>query len=323
MNAELVSQLTELANIASILGEVYKEKAFRVAINTISKLDWSIKANPERLNEKLIGIGEGIKKRLLEYCKTGKLATLEEQRADPKVKAHFVLEKIVGVGPATVKDWIRRGIYNLSDLRREIAKGRVELNKMQKFGLNYYDDLNTRIPRDEVTAIGKIMQKAITEIEPSIIFTIAGSYRRGAETSGDVDILIASRDWRSDLIHSVLNKLREDPNFIDTISVGKERITMLYKYDKVRQIDILYLPYEEYYAGCLYFTGDWAFNEAMRGYARKKGFRLNQRGLYKLFGTNAKLVKVDSEEAIFAALGLKFVEPPQRIGAVWAKNKDL
>lgn len=65
-----------------------------------------------------------------------------------------------------------------------------------------------------------------------------------------------------------------------------------------RRIDILCIPYENWGAALLYFTGNdvvsvelivdgralqltLQFNRSMRLYARKKGYSLNQRGLYK------------------------------------------
>ena len=145
--------------------------------------------------------------------------------------------------------------------------------------------------------------------------TIAGSYRRGASTSGDIDIIATSTEYEETLLKNVSLELENDPDFVAVMSSGSERLTFLYKYGMVRQVDILYLPKSEFYPGVLYFTGDWSFNEEMRRYARKKGYRLNQRGLYQL--KPPKLIKVNSEKEIFDILGLSYVEPPARMsGAI-------
>lgn len=48
-----------------------------------------------------------------------------------------------------------------------------------------------------------------------------------------------------------------------------------------RRVDILTIPFVNWGAALLYFTGNEVFNRSLRLYARKKGFSLNQRGLYK------------------------------------------
>ncbi|PHH68302.1 hypothetical protein CDD83_6158 [Cordyceps sp. RAO-2017] len=72
----------------------------------------------------------------------------------------------------------------------------------------------------------------------------------------------------------------------------------------------------------LYFTGNDIFNRSMRLLAAKKGYRLNQRGLYRdpLRGTaagrdtasEADLVEGRDERRIFEVLGVRWREPHER-----------
>ena len=61
--------------------------------------------------------------------------------------------------------------------------------------LRHYEDLNTRIPRDEVTEIVEFVRaaahKALCLGSDKLLVVCCGSYRRGRPSSGDVDILIA------------------------------------------------------------------------------------------------------------------------------------
>ena len=80
------------------------------------------------------------------------------------------------------------------------------------------------------------------------------------------------------------------------------------KSDKVRRIDIRYVPYKSYYSALLYFTGSGEFNRNMRTVAISLGYKLNEYGLYK----NGKKIKVKSEKDIFNELGMEYVDPSKR-----------
>jgi DNA polymerase/3'-5' exonuclease PolX len=183
------------------------------------------------------------------------------------------------------------------------------------------------------------------------VVTICGSYRRGLPFSSDIDILISNPTINISnplILREIKTMLERDPNYIIELSIGKERYTFLYRSsasNKVRQIDILNLPYFQYYPGILYFTGSWEFNERMRGYAKQHGFRLNQKGLFRITtrtsksrGKTAKYIKksssagptqftetlivTNSEEEIFSALGLQYVAPENRnVSAIKETNK--
>ena len=73
--------------------------------------------------------------------------------------------------------------------------------------MDLYDDLTSRIPREECRQIFEIIRAEALAIDPKVWVEIMGSYRRGQETSGDVDILI-TRDTADGLNHSgVMKKL--------------------------------------------------------------------------------------------------------------------
>jgi DNA polymerase beta len=315
-NAEIINLLERLAQIADIRGDTRREKAYRGAALGISRLRWSISASPWLLgSEKIPGVGRGILRKITEYVETGSIAELVDLENSSEITAYKVFTKIAGVGPRTAADWVRNGIYDLATLRRAISgefKHTVELNTVQKYGLIYYADLNERIPRAEVAEIGSDLIAILRRLDKGIVCEIVGSYRRGAETSGDIDIITSGGYSLKEL--EVI--YRRDPSFIATFSIGVERFTFIYRgvSGRVRQIDVLKLPLQQYWSGLLYFTGSWEFNAAMRGYAKSKGFLLNQRGLFKKDGKREIPVEVASERDIFDKLELKYVEPAGRVG---------
>lgn len=314
-NAAIAAMLDELRNIAEILGETYREKAYRMAASAVRGLQYELRDRPPAVigPDKVPHIGQGIADKIEEFLRTGRVADLDKYRRDKRIIAHGLFMGIMGVGPATARDWVAQGIRDLPGLRKAIARGQIELTKMQKYGLKYYTDLQLRIPRDEVTRIGEALRGRIIR-GPGVRFEVAGSYRRGTSDSGDVDILVSGADPAV-----TLGAIEEDPAFIDSLSVGAARITFLYKPGQyARQVDILFLPPAEWAPALLYFTGSWDFNEAMRGWAKRKGMLLNQHGLYaKGQGKCHKLrvVPTATEESIFAALGLRYVPPTNRTSA--------
>lgn len=321
MNAALLQELSQLQEISELLGNVYREKAYRRGLAELRKLKFEITREnlAEFMKMKILNVGEGIKGKISEFITTGTIAEIDELKRSREYTAYRDFSGIAGVGPSTIKSWVDKKIYTLSGLRQAVARGKIELNRMQKYGLMYYSDLNERIPRSEVTALGEYIKRLLIQIDPAVIFTIAGSYRRGTANSGDIDILVSNRErFNGELLPQVVQLLDTDPAFVDTLSNGPERVTFLYKSPisgKVRQIDILNLPYGSYWSGVLYFTGSYDFNEAMRGYAKKQGYRLNQNGLYRV-GKRGRLelLPSHSEEEIFRLLGLKYVPPGERNG---------
>lgn len=312
-NAEVITLLKRLAQIADLRGDTHREKAYRGAILGLQSINWSIKNNPNRLEEeKIAGVGKAIKNKLLEYVQTGKIDELARLENSKDVLAYQELSKIAGAGPKIVAEWIGKGIYTLADLRQQLAKGKIELTNVQKYGLTYYHDLNSRIPRAEVELIGNSVIQKIRELDPGSLCEITGSYRRKLESSGDIDI-ITSGEYS---LRELNEKYEKDPFYIGYFAVGVERLTFIYKSPTsgiVRQIDVLRLPIGQYWSGILYFTGSWEFNAAMRGYAKSKGFLLNQRGLFRIKGGVEILIKVTSERQIFDTIGIKYVEPQYRI----------
>jgi len=57
-------------------------------------------------------------------------------------------------------------------------------------GLAHVKDFERKIPRTEMNALKAYVCKSAEELDPKLILTVCGSYRRGKSESGDIDILI-------------------------------------------------------------------------------------------------------------------------------------
>jgi DNA polymerase (family 10) len=127
---------------------------------------------------------------------------------------------------------------------------------------------------------------------------MAGSYRRGKEFLGDIDIIVLGSPKTLTGLDTIFN--------MQVISAGEHKMTIMV--DGSIQIDFLFCTIDEYPTMLLYFTGSKEFNIRMRAVAKKKGFLLNEYGLWK----GNKKVNVRSERDVFTTLEMTWLEPWQR-----------
>ena len=132
------------------------------------------------------GVGNTTYLILKEYCDTGKVGYIENEKKNPL----YTLCEVYGIGAKKAKELISKNITSISDL----YKNQDLLNNVQKTGLQYYDEIKEKIPRSEIDLYKKIFTKIFDEINDGFSnFEIVGSYRRGAEQSGDIDFIITNK----------------------------------------------------------------------------------------------------------------------------------
>ena len=255
------------------------------------------------------------------------LQEAQEFHNSDAAKATETFGRIYGVGPAKIKTLVNNKIYTIEKLREEVAKNPKLLNNKQKMGLRNYEDLNERIPRREITQFRKIIEKLLKQkFGNDIQMTIAGSYRRGVATSGDIDMLISSRKYESHALGHVLELLDSTGMVDETLAKGFKKFMGIIRVGatgKARHLDIVETTPEDYPFAILYFTGSAKHNVHMRAHALKLGYSLNEYDM-TLKGTKtrvppetveAKIGKpvFETEEDIFEFLDLPYKEPKKRI----------
>ncbi|QJX72657.1 DNA nucleotidylexotransferase [Faustovirus] len=315
-NREILAMLLEFAKIYDVLGDVFKSKAYTNAAATVGKLSYALtRDNVEQfIASHPKGIGKGIASRIREFVELRRVADLDELKRSREYIAYTEFTKIIGVGPATARKWLEMGIDNLLKLRQAVASGRVDLSHAQKLGLIYYADLNQRIPRAEVATIGAKVKSYINQLARDNKFEIVGSYRRGTQTSGDVDCVFTTQKFDPKIIARLVEILETDTNFIDVLAQGEQKVTFLYRGKAtIRQVDVFYAAYPEYIPHILYATGSAEHNEYVRGEAKRQGYRLNQIGLFKI-GRNGAMKKITlhTERELYDILKIPYVEPKDR-----------
>ena len=312
LNEKFIELMEKLADIMLKQGEPFRARAYQKAQETIMAYPGNI-LSPNDLKGKP-GIGETIMEKLNEYVQTGTLKILEREKNNPV----NILAEVYGIGPKKAKDLVDQGITSISQLRENQGL----LNDIQKVGLQYYEDILKRIPRSEIEDYKAIFEKAFqNQGSPSAKGTdgkmeIVGSYRRGAQSSGDIDVIITSNSPR--VFTSFVDNLIKEKIILYVLSRGPTKCLVVAKIpssDTARRVDFLYTNPEEFPFAILYFTGSKIFNTVMRHIALEKGYTMNEHGIYKM-EAKKKGEKVQraftSEEDIFDFLGLEYKSPIQR-----------
>ena len=309
-NEKLVDMLGKMSKLMQQKGDSIRSRIYSRAQDTV--LSESEDIVDIKQMEGKPHIGPTILLKMQEYVDTGTLSVLEREKENPLTW----LTEIHGIGPKKAIDLIGKGIRTIEELRE---KQDDVLNNTQKIGLKYFEDTSKRIPRIEIDEYDALFKKEFKKVaENDSQYEIVGSYRRGAKTSGDIDVIITSRNQL--VFRQFVDSLKANGVIVEVLSYGNTKclvIARLKNKEIARRVDFMYTPPDEYPFAVLYFTGSKAFNTSMRGYALKMQISLNEHGLYNKPKGQEKGEKIDkkvkTEEDIFKVLYLEYKKPEERI----------
>lgn len=306
-NEDFINILAEFTELMMQQGEVFRAKAYQKAQEAIMVYQNDI-TNVDQL-QGIKNLGSTILAKLTEYVETGTIRSLENERKNPI----NILTKVYGIGPKKAQELIKTGITTIEDL----ITNQHLLNDIQLKGLRYYSDINEKIPRTEIDQYKLVFDRLIPA---NSNYEIVGSYRRGKQFSGDIDVIITNRVDDRTIFETFLDRLVTEGIIIESLSRGKIKsltITRLpFENMKARRVDFLYSPPEEYPFAILYFTGSKTFNTVMRQRAVDMGYTLNEHGI-SVMKDKIKGDLVDKtftkEKDIFDFLKMEYKRPNERI----------
>ena len=332
-NHQIIDALSTIADSYKNTGNVHKYKAYRTAISTIRSFDGKISVASQLKGMK--GIGKAMLEKIDEILRTGVLKQEQEVLADPITAALKLFTEVHGIGPKLADKLVHEhGFRSLEDLEN----ASIHLPAQVRLGLKYHNDTQKRIPYDEVKTHYNFIKAFVHEfVDKSLILEVCGSHRRGGSTSGDVDVLVSHPHSHSDgpqctFLKHIVAGLRKEGYIIDALVEGPSKFMGYCRLPEslahtstvvTRRLDLRWIPFDSFYASLLYFTGSDMFNVAMRTEALKKGFTINEYGIFRLpadtaTGSPSKLtgkgepIEVKSEEDIFKTIGMPFVPPRLR-----------
>jgi DNA polymerase/3'-5' exonuclease PolX len=222
-----------------------------------------------------------------------------------KAAALDAFQKIYGVGPAVAEKLVAAGYTSIADLRAAVATG-YKLTANQQIGLRYYEDLLERIPRAEMEAHAALLLGAVAAV--GMTGEIVGSYRRGAASSGDIDMLVTGG-----ALEPLVARLKAAGYIKEVLAMGEHKCLAISAVagGRARRLDLLVTPAEELPFALVYFTGSMELNVAMRSRALERGYTLNEHALTRV-KTGARITGITSEKELFKVLGFDWKEPSER-----------
>lgn len=327
-NKTMIEVLEKLEKLMRKNRDHIHQMVYKRALETVRSLTDDVMEVDQLKGKRYIG--PIILSKFKEYIETGTLSLFEREKEKPGYEQGALydqLSNIYGVGPKKAQDLIDKGITSIEDLR---ARQDELLNESQKAGLKYYDDILKRIPRSEIDEYNTIFKRVFDKVtvdSPQSKYEIVGSYRRGLQESGDIDLILTSPD--KSIFKKFTDALKEENIIVVTLSSGASKclvITKLTPQRTARRVDFLYSSPEEFPFAILYFTGSKEFNTVMRGHALKMGVSLNEHGLSKKEPGKKKeeLVshRFNIEKDIFDYLGIVFKEPTERLNGQAVEVKE-
>ncbi|MCH9652161.1 MAG: DNA polymerase/3'-5' exonuclease PolX [Deltaproteobacteria bacterium] len=267
------------------------------------------------------GIGKGTAERIFEFVDTGQV-TEHRELMERIPKGLFELLDIPGLGPKAVKLlWQELEITNLEGLKAKLdspelaALPRMGAKTIQnlKKAIEFAEKTQDRIPLGVARPIALEMLAHLEALDSVQKVVYAGSLRRGRETIGDLDFLVACGDPEA-----VREHFTTLPSVTQILARGETKSSVRLEVRGVAlQADLRIVDLEAFGAALMYFTGSKEHNVRLREIAIKKGLRLNEYGLFegkeeRPQDRGAKPLAAKTEAEIYQVLGLPLIEPEMR-----------
>lgn len=302
----------------------FKPRAYSLASEAVYALGDDIertwRENGIKGLKELPAIGQAIAEKIDEWFRSGQIKEYEQMKRQFPVDI-WGLAQIEGLGPKHIGDLYRRlRIKNVEDLKAALEKQRIQ--KLSGWGKRSEERLAKQVQLLASASGRKLLADVLPVAEqlaqdlkrhPDVKDCVyAGSLRRRQETIGDIDMLATSAHPEK-----VMQAFTTHP-LVETVhEQGKTRASVRLKIGI--DADLRVVPQEVFGATLQYFTGDKRHNVLLRSLALRKGYTLNEYGLFNLKAgrkghTKGTLVVCKTEGQIYRKLGMDTPPPEIRIG---------
>lgn len=312
-NRAVARILYEIGEYLEMQDVPFKPRAYQKAAGVIEGLEEELsevyKRDGLKALESIPGVGLSIAEKIEELIKTGHLKYYEGLKRKTPVDLE-ALRKIEGLGPKSIKKLHQKlGVKNLADLERAARGGKI--GELEGFGKKSEENVLKGIEFAKKSGgrfiLGFVMPeirmiesriRALAGVEKLVV---AGSVRRRKETIGDVDILAISKNPKP-----VMDYFVKMPEVVRVYAHGETKSAT--KIKSGLNVDLRVVERGSYGAALNYFTGSKNHNVALRQIAIKKGYKLNEYGLFR----GKKQIAGNDEEELYKALGMDYIEPELR-----------
>jgi DNA polymerase (family 10) len=312
-NGEVAQVLYEMAELLELRAENrFKVIAYSKAARAIESLKEDVEqVSREGRLEAIPGVGKAIAQKIEEYLKAGKIQAHQDLLAEtPTGQAELL--RIQGLGPKTVfllHD--KLGINNVDELEKAAREHR--LRRLPRMGptsennilkaIERYRKRSTRIPLFLAEPVVEEILGRLKGIEGLENITAAGSYRRGKETVGDIDILATSS--RPEEVIAAFVRM---PMVEEVLGKGPTKASVIVR--ETIQVDLRIVDHRSYGTLLQYLTGSKDHNVKLRQVAIDKGYSLSEYSLKRM--ADGQDLFFRREEDLYAALGMEYIPPELR-----------
>ena len=321
-NETIARILREIAIYLEMDNVQFKPRAYEKAAEAVLGLNEQAREIYNRGGIKALqsipGVGVSIAESIEELLKTGKSKHYQEFKKKIPVNLSE-LSSIEGLGPKGIKRlYDELGIKNIKELESAAGKGKVRNlpgfgekseEKILK-GIEFLKKSGGRLLLSEAFLLARQIEAKLNKFPSVEKVMIAGSLRRRKEPMGDIDILVVSKNPEP-----VMDFFTSLPEVIHVYAKGGTKSMVKLKNGLDADLRVV-LP-ESYGSALNYFIGSKDHNIGLREIAIKKGWKLNEYGLFSAKGGSAsggdwRQIAGKTEEELYKKLGLDYIEPELR-----------
>lgn len=330
-NSRIADIFDEIADLLEFQGSnPFRVRAYRNGARIIRDLPepvTSVLADESRKLTDLDGIGKDLAAKIATLVETGEISQHQELLEQVPSTVLDIM-RVPGLGPKKAALLYRE--LNIATLDQLKAACEAEqLRTLKGFGAKTEQSIlhgisiaaaaNERVYWAEADTIAQEVKEFLASCRSIEQLELAGSYRRGKETVGDLDVLVVSQD-----ASEVMNRFAEFPEVAETIGRGDTKMSI--RTHKGFQIDLRVVPAESFGAALQYFTGSKDHNVVVRGLAKQRGLKINEYGVFRVDGDEEKYVAGATEQEVYATLDLPWFPPELRESRRefdWASSNDM
>ena len=330
-NAQIADSFDQIADILEFQGaNPFRVRAYRNSARTIRDYSESLAAiveeRPEALTE-IDGIGDDLAKKIIVLVNTSHLPMLEELK-NQVPESVLALMRIPGLGPKKAAALHKElNIQSLEQLKAACEAQQVrglkgfgaKTEQVILQGIALAQTAGQRILWADADALVQALREHLSGCPQIEQLEFAGSYRRGKDTVGDLDILVVSA-----AVEQVMDRLGSFPQLADVIVRGDTKMSI--RTEQHVQVDLRVVPAESFGAALQYFTGSKEHNVVVRGRAKDQGLKINEYGVYRVHDGQDERIAGRTEAEVYATIGLPEFPPELRENRqefIWAAAGKL
>jgi DNA polymerase (family 10) len=312
-NTEVAEIFERIADLLQIKGEpIYRVLAYRRAGESIRSLTRPIEEVWKEGNlEEIPGVGKAISEKIDEILSTGKLKFYDRLISEVP-ETLLELLKVPDVGPKRIAIfWKELKITTLDELEEAARKGQLHTlsgmgERTEERILQNIESMRSRqSDRVSIGVAKPIAESFLTilrEIPGVSEAQIAGSLRRGRETVGDLDFVVAS-DQSVQVIDTILGL----PQIRTVIGHGERKVSV--EFDSGIRSQIWVHSPDRFGSALQYATGSQSHSVGLREFALNLGLSLSEYGFKRKDG---KEILCPQETLVYETLGLPWIAPELR-----------